>query len=346
MLSSSPTLAGFGSILRRPLLGWAEMAWRWSFGGAASFLLIFGLLEYFDTLPVSARELLLLRSRQPALISKAIVQIFHGSGHRLAIALLVLAVALSFAWIVLSSFGRATTLAAVVRYFQPGNGNPPENPRSGFRLRSLAGLHSLRVAALLAASVGTIGAWVVAIAISPTEKPAPGLAFLVFVTVFTFIALAWSWLNWFLSLAAVFVVSEGQDTFGAIVAAVNVCGERLGALLSVATWFGLAHGVAFFVASFLIGFPLALVQVLPRIMVFGAALLVTLLYFLVADFLYVGRLAGYVWIAQGLDRLTQSSSSPVPSFQPATFVPPQTQVDPDELILSDLPVMPRVSPAN
>ena len=49
--------------------------------------------------------------------------------------------------------------------------------------------------------------------------------------------------------------------------------------------------VVFVVASSAVAFPLGFAEVLPGGMVFGGVLLVTLLYFAVVDFLYVGRLA-------------------------------------------------------
>ena len=50
-------------MLRRPSLGLAEIAWRWSLSFAAVLLLFFSFVEYLDTLPVTEADLLLLRSR-------------------------------------------------------------------------------------------------------------------------------------------------------------------------------------------------------------------------------------------------------------------------------------------
>jgi len=60
------------------------------------------------------------------------------------------------------------------------------------------------------------------------------------------------------------------------------------------TWFGLAHGLAFMAATSVVAVPLAFAGVLPAAVVLGGLLLVTLLYFAVADFLYIGRLSAYV----------------------------------------------------
>jgi hypothetical protein len=67
--------------------------------------------------------------------------------------------------------------------------------------------------------------------------------------------------------------------------------------------------------------------------VIGICILVALAYFAVADWLYMARLAGYVCITEMPEEATQ----PIP---PAPLPPSprvQTAIDPDELILSDMP---------
>src|SRR5207248_6704414 len=124
--------------------------------------------------------------------------------------------------------------------------------------------------------------------------------------------IAWSVVNWFLSLAAVFVVTEGKDTFAAIAAAVDLCRREAGSVFAAGTWFGLAHGVAFFVATSIVAFPFAFIGVLPGAIVLGGVLLVTLLYFAAADFLYVGRLGAYVAILELPDVPVAPPPPPVP----------------------------------
>jgi hypothetical protein len=58
---------------------------------------------------------------------------------------------------------------------------------------------------------------------------------------------------------------------------------------------------------------------------------VTLAYFAVVDWLYMARLAGYVCIAEMPDALASSDRSPAPR--------PQTSIDRDEPILSDIPIL-------
>jgi hypothetical protein len=321
----SPTLEGFAAMVRQPSFGMAEIAWRWSFGLAASFLLIVSSLEYLDTLPVTARDMFLLRTGQPPLVGKALARIFQGSSPRVVLAGLILIPALALAWMILGSIGRAATLKGLVQYFRDD-----ATPRdSGTPVRSLFGLNFFRVAATFAAALGCLGAILLGGAVSTPKSPAPGSAFLIFLMTAMLVWLAWSTVNWFLSLSSVFVVADGQDTFGALSSAVSLCRSRAGSVFAAGTWFGLAHLTAFFVATSVVAFPLAFLGVLPAAVVFGGVLLVTLLYFAVTDFLYVGRLAAYVAIVE-LPVPVEAPAAPMP-----TAIPLATTIDKGELILCD-----------
>lgn len=310
-------------MFRRPSLGLAEIAWRWSFAFAGGLLLAFSFLEYLDTLPVTSGDLLLLRSRHPFLISQAVVHIFRGSAPRVVVAAIVLALAMAVAWIGIAAVGRAATVKALLDYF--AEGGIWRRREIGWRLRSLVGLNFLRGGATLAAGVGCLGALLVAGFASPKSDPSPGSVVLIFLALLMLVWLAWSLVNWFLSLAAIFVVGGGEDTFGAVAAAVDLCRTRSGSVFAAGTWFALAHLAAFVAASSVVAFPLAFAGVLPAGVVLGGVLLVTMLYFAVVDFLYVGRLAAYVWIVEG--PATQSNQH---------SILPEAKVDQDESILSDV----------
>jgi hypothetical protein len=338
MKSPSPTLEGFRVMLRRPSFGLAEVAWRWSFGAACWLVLAFSFFEYLNSLPVTRGDLLLLRSRQSRLISQAFAHILRGSGFRVIETLIVLAVALAIGWVALASLARAATIKALLTYFREGGESPGGYVTTGraehWRLGSLFGLNFFRVAATLAATVGCLAALLLGGAVSPADNPAPGSAFLVFLSVVLLVWLVWSVLNWFLSLAAVFVVAEGQDTLGAMVSAIALCRDRAGSVFAAGTWFGLAHITAFVLATSVVAFPLGLAGVFPTGVVLGGVALITLLYFVIADFLYVGRLAAYVAILELPENslVTEIRASLFPSSPQ-----PSNAIDQDELILSDFP---------
>jgi hypothetical protein len=331
MKSASPTLEGFRAIFRMPSLGLAEVAWRWSFAVAVGAFLIFGALQFLDTLPVTPGEITLLRTRQLALVARAISHIVRGSAPRALAAAIVIAFCVGIAWIFVASLGRAAGIKAMLDYFRIGSNS---SQITGWRLSSMMGLNFFRVGATVAAFVACLGALLLAGASSPGGSASPGVAALVFFTAVALIISVWSVLNWFLSLAAIFAAGEGRDTFGALASAVDLFRSRYGPMLAVSTWFGLAHAGAFFLFSVMAMIPIALTKALPARAVLFGVLFVVLLYFAVVDFLRVGRLAGYLYISHGLEPV---SLVPTPQlFGAPPPLAPSARVDQDELILSDL----------
>jgi hypothetical protein len=310
----SPTIEGFRAIFRRPSLGTAEIAWRWSFGTAVAALVGASLVEYLDTLPVNNADLFLLRTRHPLLVSRAVNDILKGSAFRFVMAATVLSVALAAGWILLASLGRCVIVRSLLDYFknryeEAGLSGTSERVSASGGMRPIFILNFLRVMVSLAALFACVGAFLLASLVSPDKDPQPFLAFLVATAFLLMVWLVWSTLNWYLSLAAIFAVRDGADSFEALALAVGQFRERAGAFFAVGFWFGLAHSIAFVIATSAVGFPLAFAGVLPFAMVFGGAALVTLLYFAAVDWLYAGRLAAYVAIIEA------------PPFVPETVAP-------------------------
>jgi hypothetical protein len=356
MASWSPTIEGFRAVVRQPSVPFAEVLWRWSFGAAAFVLVGFGLIEYLDTLPVSNVDLLFLRSGQPFLISRAAARILQSNGLRFVLAGTLVFSALSVLWILLASVGRGVTLDALVEFVGKRSRAAreeqilgetaigPDSASPKWRVRSLAGLHFLRLGLALAACVACIGAMILAGFVSTTRNPAPELVFLVALVILFLVWLAWTSVSGFLSLASVFVVRGGEDTFGALSATADFCRDRRGSVAAVAVWFGLAHLVLFFVATSVVAFPLSFAAVLPVGLVLAAVALLTLVYFALVDTLHVARLAGYVAI---LEAPPAAEPAPVKNEPAATAgliakqaLETRTQsasgrVDQDELILGD-----------
>jgi len=334
-------MEGFRAAVRRPSLTLAEIVWRWSVGGTATVLFFFGFFEFLQTLPVSNRELLFLRSRQPYLVGQAMAHILHGSLSRAVISAMVAALLLALLWMMAASVGRIATVRYLLEYFRKrfdavvGVSSVGERDASshsrGNSLIALLRLHFLRVTVLLAATLCIVGAAILAGFASPASNPQPGVAFFLFLPLAALIAfVAWA-LNWFLSLAAMFAVRDDEDVVGALAAAVALCRERTGAVFAVSSWTGLAHLVLFGAATTVVSVPLGLAGVLPGRVIVLAMTLVSLVYFAVADWLYIARLAGYVCITEMPEAISIPQLPPIPSE------PAQTSIDRDEPILSDIP---------
>jgi len=363
MAAWSPTLEGFRAIFRRPSVPLAEVMWRWSFGAAALLLLAFGLLEYFDTLPVSNGDLMFLRSGQPILISQAVDRIFQGSSLRFILAAIIVVAALTILWILLASIGRSATVDDLLKYvgerarpvFAAGTSaqristeQKLGDANSGrWHFRSMAALHFLRAGLGMAATIACFAVIIFAPLISTKEHPHPAIVFLLMLVFLSAVWLIWSSVSWFLSLASIFVVRNGESAFTAISSATNFCLTRGGPVAIIGTWFGLTHVVLFFVATSVIAFPLSLTPLLP----FGVVVLViavfTLAYFAIVDTLYVARLAGYVAILEAPPIVPEPPPVLIarPEAPPANLIQSEqttvdagsvnAMVDQDELILGD-----------
>ena len=351
-MAISPTAEGLRAAFRRPSLTLAEITWRWAVGVTAITLFFFGLFEYLNTLPVTNGELLFLRSRQPYLVSQAIAHILRGSLGRAVMSGLVAGLMLTLLWIVAAALGRLATVRALLDYFGRdvaarvisgrGTGDGGTDVASNVGTSGLVGseafaalvrLNFLRAAVVLAAVCGFLGAAMLSGFASPDSDPRPGLAFLVFLPLAGLVGLAWSSLNWILSLAGIFAVRDGEEAVGAISAAVSFSREHAGPVAAVSSWTGLAHLVAFVAATTVVSIPLGLAPLVPWRLVVAAIFVISVAYFALADWLYMARLAGYVCIAEMPEALDPSPQPP----QVALPAPIQTTIDREEPILSDVP---------
>jgi hypothetical protein len=208
-----------------------------------------------------------------------------------------------------------------------------ERPRP---IRVLIELNGLRVTLALSVILAFAGAAFLASFVSTNANPHPGLVIIVFLAISAVICMAGWTLNWWLSLSGIFAFCGEENAVGALFAAVAFSRENIGSVLAVSLWTGLAHLVAFSIASTLVSFPLAFVGVIPMRLAIAGVVIVALAYFAVADGLYLARLAGYVCIAE----LPSSPVAPSPhprSSSGGNEARVDTMIDRDELILSDRP---------
>jgi hypothetical protein len=339
MVRTSPTIEGFRAAFRRPSLTFAEISWRWTLGSTAVASLMFYCVEYLNTLPVSNADATLLSTRHPVLVGRAITHILRGSLNRAVLAALLAALALSFLWIVAASVGRLATVSALFAYFREDlawTASPKapsaEKPRP---IRVLIELNFLRTALVLSAILAFGGAAVLASFVSTNANPHPGLVIIMFLTISAMICMAGWALNWWLSLSGIFAVRGEENALAAMFVAVALARENIGSVLAVSVWTGLAHLVAFSIASTLVSLPLAFIRVVPMRLVLAGVLIVILAYFAVVDWLYIARLAGYVRIAEIPSALI---TTPIPAATlPGSASRVETSIDRSEPILSDLP---------
>ncbi len=357
MSGPSPTLEGFRAAFRRRSLTVGEIAWRWTMGSTAAALFVFYCVEYLDTLPVSTSDALLLSTRQPMLVGRALGHIVQGSLSRAVFAASLVALGISVVWIIAASFGRLATVRALLDYFREefassfpvasapetsaaGHGRvAKENPARPRAMRTLIDLNFLRVALVLAMALSIASVAILSSLVSTTKTPRPDLAVILFLLLVVAICMIVSSLNWWLSLAAIFAVRDREDALGSLSAAVAFFRERSGAVLAVSTWTGLAHLVAFSIALTAVSFPLAFIRIAPSRLVIAGMIVVALIYFAIADWIYMARLAGYVYIAELPEPALAIESVP-PESSGGSRSLDDAAIDRDERILSDAPAWP------
>src|ERR1700719_4645722 len=297
MGSPSPTAAGFRLILRRPAIVLADIGWRWSFAVAVCFLGGAFLLQYADSLSVNAVDRLLLGTRQPALILRALHRIFHGSALRFTTSGILLAIALTVAWIVLASLGRAATLKAMMEELGI---TPSPNAQRG-TIFSFFGLNFLRAATTLAWIVAGFGALLIASGVWASTHLSAADATRFWLALLLLVWISWALLNWLLSTSTLFVAADGVGVgaFTAISATVGWYRDRPGSVLAVGTWFGLIHGGAFLTACSAGFTVLGMAAALSAGPTLFLEFLILAVYCAVADALYIGRLTAYLAIIRG-----------------------------------------------
>ena len=330
MASPSPTAAGFRLILRRPPIVLAEVAWRWSFAVAVWFLGGAFLLQYAGSLSVNAVDRLLLGTRQPALILRALHRIFHGSALRFTTSGILLAIALTIAWIVLASLGRAATLKAIMEELGI---TPSPNTRRG-TIFSFFALNFLRAATTLAAVVAGFGALVIASGVWASTHLSAADATRFWLALLLLVWISWATLNWLLSTSALFVAADGIGAFPAISATVGWYRDRRGSALAVGTWFGLIHGGAFLTACGAGFTVLGMAAALGPGPTLFLEFLILAVYCAVADALYIARLTAYLAIIRGAPAYARLPQAPLPTVSGSG----RASVDQSELILSDVPL--------
>jgi len=370
----SPAIEGFRAAFRRPSLTFAEITWRWTIGAVGWTLFLFSIIEYLNTLPVTRGDRTLLGTRQPVLIGRAISHILRGSLNRAVLTTLLITVALALMWTIAASIGRAATVRALLDYFRrdvAGNVTvstlPAADPEQDANLvlargaaaaaverinnvstepsdsilpqvfRAPLALNFLRLAVSLSAILAFMGAAMLAGLASPVSSPKPALAFILFLLFAASICIAWPTLNWFLSLASIFAIRDGNDAPAAFSAAVTFSRERMGPVFAVSAWTGVAHLVALSVAGTAVSLPLAFVQFVPPRLIIVVIIFLSLAYFAVVDWLYIARLAGYICITEMPDTVVMPAT--LRAAPPAAPNTPQshTSIDRNEPILSDLP---------
>jgi hypothetical protein len=258
---------------------------------------------------VTQAELLIARRSDLFLIADACARIVFQVLPQLARESLVLVPAIGVMWIAAATVGRAVTLKGLL----------PESETRDSRLGSLAALHFLRAIFTLATIIAFFGAMFLAGTAMPAQNPTT--AAMVWLFLAALVAFCWSVVNWFFTLAPIWMVGDGRTALQSIADSVNLYRRNPGAYAAVAWSFGFLRAIAL-VGAFVAAMIVASVAQGSIPAAVAGCVAVTLIYFAIADFLYIARLAAFV-------ALSDSSQPSALGSRPVTAAPESWELKAD-----------------
>jgi len=270
-------------IQNEPALLVIEIAWRWLFGAAAFALLTFAFVRLQHAVVINSEEEELLSSMSPTLMAQAMVTILARALPVAARLAALIIPALLVLWIVAASVGRATVITRLL------------GPQSNLRWSGFIGVHIVRAASVLALSLAYIGcAFIAGFFAGP--DPNMFMVTLIFLLFFGIAVFVWMWVHWVLSLAAIFPVREGATTWSAVRSALRLVRQDGKQLAAVAATNGSARTLLALIFTFFGLVPLVLYRVSPGLFI-AIELAIFLVYCLLSDWMLLGRLVGYLEVA-------------------------------------------------
>lgn len=278
----SPLTSGMRAVLRDPTVLVVEVVWRWCFGATTGALLFFGWLMAMGSVPVSRADANAWQSHDLYLMALAGLHVLLELGSKMARVAVVIVPALSLLWMTMGAAGRMLTMKRLA-----GRGRV-------IRFRPMLALHLWRV--LLTLVVATVmAASVVGAALVAGRGPSPDYV-MYYALALPLLAVAgifWSIVNWYLSTAAAWVGKDGAGAIRAVRLAMGFSSAHKGDMAGLNIVFTLLRLMALAVAFVLCALPGALAAAAPRGYT-AWIVAVSLIYFVIADFLHVSRLASYL----------------------------------------------------
>ena len=284
-----------------------ELLWRWSFGLGLMALLFFAYAHLRQAILISDADQAAFSGQDPLAMATAAAGIVAGSQPLLLRTLAQVAVISSVLWIASATLGRGMLTRIIVRRLAANY--DLHIAADAPRWTAFAILKVARVIMLLILVIGyLVGALIVA-SVSTFAKNVFTAAFVIFGTVAAS-GLLWSWVNWVLSLAPVFVARDGLSPLDSVVAALGFIRRNGSRLMAVAIWNNTLRGLAATAIAAVGAVTVAMRAALPGWAVAVLVVLETLLYLVVSDFLLLVRLAAYSSVA--VRELTLSQLLPEP----------------------------------
>jgi len=284
---------GFRVLRTQPALIPMEFLWRWSFGLGLLALCFFIYAHLRQFLILSGADELALRGQDPFAIAQA-----AASAIAQAMPLLLHTLAQVFGpaaalWITASALGRGIITRIIVRRFATEYGLTiaPDAPRWA----AFATLQFARVLMLLVLVIGYLSGSLIAALVTNGQD-----VFTAALIVFAALAISgvlWSYVNWILSLAPIFLVRDALSPLDSVVAAIGFIRPNRSRLAAIALWNGTLRGLAATVISIAGVGAFALQLALPPLAATVLLVLETIAYLVISDICLLARFAAYASVA-------------------------------------------------
>jgi hypothetical protein len=271
-----------------------ELLWRWSFGLGLMALLFFAYAHLRRAVLLSDADEAAFSGQDPLAMATAAAGILAGAQPLLLRTFTHVAAAASVLWIAAATLGRGMLTRMIVRRLALDHDLKIADDAP--RWRSFAILKIARVLMLLILVIGyLVGALIVGSVSAPAQNVLTG-ALIIFGAVAAS-GLVWSWVNWVLSLAPIFVARDGLSPLDSLVAALAFLRRNRARLAAIAIWNSTLRGLAATVIAAVGGVTVTMHTAMPGWAITVLVVLETLLYLVVSDYLLLVRLAAYSAVA-------------------------------------------------
>jgi hypothetical protein len=293
-----------------------ELLWRWSFGLGLLALLFFAYAHLRQAVLLSDADQSAFSGEDPLAIATAVAGLIAGAQPLLLRTFTQVAAVASVLWVAAAALGRGLLTRIIVRRFAVDYNLKisPDAPR----WRSFAILKIARVLMLLILVIGYLAGVLIAALVNPPGQNVLTDSLIIFAAIAASSVL-WSYVNWVLSLAPIFVARDGLSALDSLVAALAFLRRNGSRLMAIAIWNSTLRGLSATVITAAAAVTVSMRAALPGWAITALVALETLLYLVISDFFLLVRFAAYSSVAvreltlsQALPEAPEHSGTPAP----------------------------------
>jgi hypothetical protein len=293
-MNADANRAGFRILRKEQTLLPMELLWRWSFGLGLLGLSFFAYAHLRQAVLLSDADELALGSQDPFVVANAVAGLVAGILPLLIKTLSEICSVAAVSWIACAALGRGVITRMIVRGLSAEHALTiaPDAPRWA----AFAALSFGRVLMLLIVVIGYLGGVGIAGIVSAPEQNNVASA-LIFFASLAASSVVWSYVNWVLSLAPIFVVRDALSPIDSVVEAIAFIRRNYSRLSDIALWNSTLRAVVATVVTLTGVATVGLRLAMAPWVVTALLALQTLVYLVFSDLFLLARLASYASVA-------------------------------------------------